>query len=487
MKKNFFLLILPSLLLLGGMWACNAPEKKPDQAMISGKLSGLPGNAELVVRHYNLELNYDEPVVLDTVTTDSAGRFMVRIATSKPMEILLESEKGVEILFIEPGDSLFFEKDMQDYRAKATNISGKGAEKLNWIVQVNTLFDMMAYIQVDSAQVYEKADEDEQKRQALLKEVDESGASQDFKNYITAMATINAHYFYKLFPSYREMTSNGKSFPADQEKQAYWENQLLSTVPLAIHANKFHDLALDYLLSDEVQEPDKHGLAEHYNQFEARLDSLNLPSDYQSQWMGRALPKWMSMGKAIYMYDVISAFKSRYAKSPHVEVVQKNYREWLALAPGSPAPDFTATNTKGEAVKLSDLKGKVLYVDVWATWCGPCRAEFPHAKVVKKQYDQEPYLVFLYVSVDGSVQKWQEYLANDPSFTGLHWHMPGNFEAEIVKLYKILGIPRYMIIDHNGLIREIEAPRPSNKDALTEALDAAIAAAREQDVAFNRQ
>ncbi|MBD2756324.1 TlpA family protein disulfide reductase [Spirosoma validum] len=64
----------------------------------------------------------------------------------------------------------------------------------------------------------------------------------------------------------------------------------------------------------------------------------------------------------------------------YAPTIQQKYTKWQALAPGQVAPNFTGVTPDGQSVSLSDLKGKIVYVDVWATWCMPCREEFPAAK-----------------------------------------------------------------------------------------------------------
>ena len=111
-------------------------------------------------------------------------------------------------------------------------------------------------------------------------------------------------------------------------------------------------------------------------------------------------------------------------------------------------------------VSLSDFHGKVVVVDVWATWCGPCRKEVPYLVKLEKEGKD---VVFIGVSVDEKKdhQKWldvldQEGLAGVQLFAG-GW-------GQIVKDYKIKGIPRFMVFDQEGKVVTINAPRPSDLD-----------------------
>ncbi len=113
---------------------------------------------------------------------------------------------------------------------------------------------------------------------------------------------------------------------------------------------------------------------------------------------------------------------------------------------------------------LSDYKGKVVYVDVWASWCGPCRKEMPNSAALKQQIANEE-VVFLYVSLDQSKKAFMNAVQN-LEIKGKHfWPLPKSAEAMMAS-YRIEGIPRYMIVAKDGKIVDKDAPRPSEKRTL---------------------
>lgn len=131
-------------------------------------------------------------------------------------------------------------------------------------------------------------------------------------------------------------------------------------------------------------------------------------------------------------------------------------------APGNKAADFTYPDVNGKNVSLSDFKGKVILVDVWATWCGPCRGEIPHLKKLEQDmYGKD--VVFLGVSVDEAKdkQKWLDFIDQE-KLGGIQLHASG--WSKITKDYKIKGIPRFMLFDKNGNIVSADAPRPSSPE-----------------------
>ncbi|MEN7550766.1 redoxin family protein [Rapidithrix thailandica] len=78
----------------------------------------------------------------------------------------------------------------------------------------------------------------------------------------------------------------------------------------------------------------------------------------------------------------------------------------MAIAPSTLAPDFSGVTPEGKKLLLNDLHGKVLFDDVWATWCKPCLNEFTYSKALEKQFEENEELVFFYVSADKKKKAW---------------------------------------------------------------------------------
>src|SRR5690606_23739996 len=119
---------------------------------------------------------------------------------------------------------------------------------------------------------------------------------------------------------------------------------------------------------------------------------------------------------------------------------------------------FTYPDLNGKMVSLTDFKGKVVLVDVWATWCGPCKAEIPALKKMEEELRAKD-IVLLSVSVDEEKdkQKWKDFV-KDENLTGVQVFASG--WSDIAKFYKITGIPRFMVFDKKGNIVSTNSPRP---------------------------
>lgn len=142
-----------------------------------------------------------------------------------------------------------------------------------------------------------------------------------------------------------------------------------------------------------------------------------------------------------------------------------------AFPKGSPSPIFeNYENYAGGDLSLSDLKGKYVYFDIWATWCGPCIREIPSLKKVEKQFEGKN-IEFVSISVDegrgykgdksAAYAGWKKMVA-EKELGGIQLMADNGFKSDFIQKYKINGIPRFILVDPEGNIVSGDAPRPSN-------------------------
>ncbi len=139
-----------------------------------------------------------------------------------------------------------------------------------------------------------------------------------------------------------------------------------------------------------------------------------------------------------------------------------------SLAKGSLSPKFNGyENYKGGTTSLDDLKGKYVYIDFWATWCGPCKAEIPSLKELEKKYHGKN-IEFVSISIDVEKyhDKWKT-MVKDMELTGIQLIAPKSVDSDFLKAYKINAIPRFVLLDPEGKIVDASAPRPSEEKLIT--------------------
>ena len=131
---------------------------------------------------------------------------------------------------------------------------------------------------------------------------------------------------------------------------------------------------------------------------------------------------------------------------------------------GKAAIDFTYPDVDSNMVSLSDFKGSYVYVDIWATWCGPCRYEIPFLIQLEKDY-HDANIIFMSVSVDveKAKQKWIDMI-NEKDMGGVQLISTDGWQSQIMKDYAINSIPRFMLFDREGNVISVDAPRPSSDE-----------------------
>jgi thiol-disulfide isomerase/thioredoxin len=118
---------------------------------------------------------------------------------------------------------------------------------------------------------------------------------------------------------------------------------------------------------------------------------------------------------------------------------------------GQPVKDFSVTLLSGETFNLSDLKGKVILIDFWATWCAPCRAEIPNLKKYYEEFKDKGFEI-IGISLDQTREALDNYMSQENlkwkiSFSGQGW------EDETGRLYNVNSIPSYWLVGKQGLLR----------------------------------
>jgi len=115
------------------------------------------------------------------------------------------------------------------------------------------------------------------------------------------------------------------------------------------------------------------------------------------------------------------------------------------------APDFSFTSAQGEYITLDDLKGKVVLLDFWGTWCPPCVASVPDLRNLYKRYANEPSFVFISISSDGDEGVWQQFTEKNK----MVWPQYRDQDRRILRAFGVRAFPSYILIDHEGIVRRM--------------------------------
>lgn len=129
--------------------------------------------------------------------------------------------------------------------------------------------------------------------------------------------------------------------------------------------------------------------------------------------------------------------------------------EAFAPSKGAPAPAFALTALDGQTVRLSDLRGKVVMLNFWATWCGPCSAEMPNIEKVYQNY-RDQGVVILAINQGEFAEQVRGYA----DLYQLHFPILLDESTEVGRLYRVRALPTTFFIDRDGIIRQVQIGGP---------------------------
>jgi thiol-disulfide isomerase/thioredoxin len=146
-----------------------------------------------------------------------------------------------------------------------------------------------------------------------------------------------------------------------------------------------------------------------------------------------------------------TAFLDQDRKSPILHPRVERFLENIELARAKMAPPFALTTLDGQRISMDGLAGKVVLIDFWATWCGPCREALPHIRSIAKKFDGQP-LVVLSISMDSDEAQWKEFVEKN----GMTWlqYRDGRFTGSLARQFSVTAIPATFTIDADGVLED---------------------------------
>ena len=171
------------------------------------------------------------------------------------------------------------------------------------------------------------------------------------------------------------------------------------------------------------------------------------------------------------MQQYANKIKDKNAKKEAIDHIESRRMDIKGYARNMPAPVFSLNDLMGKKHSLEDYKGKVVYIDLWASWCGPCKVEMPFLKEIYTEY-RDKNIEFISIAInDVAGRKFRMDFIKELQLTWLQLEDENSF---VKKNYKVTTIPRFILIDKKGKIIDFDAPPPGDKNALKKVLDIAL-------------
>lgn len=450
------LFLVPLLFLI---FACqqDPKEKEIDYAIISGSITNPAGDKVVI---------YAGQEKLKDISLDSQGKFTDTLKNIEPGFLTLIHGRENSAIYIAPGYDLDLTLDTAEFD-ESISYSGRGSEANNYLASKYLKDEEMSgevstFYSLEEDEFLKKLEEIQKNKKQLLNEA--NNLDKEFKE----LEEKNLRYEYlagiQNYPSYHEYYAKKPDFKPSTNFSA----------PLD---------SLDYTLEDDYRNSSYYqGLVQ--NKYNKMIRESENPSEVfkeinalSNTALKEDLAKNLAYGispnsenNEAYYNGIMAMTSDKELK----ERVSSKYEKVQKLTKGNPSPVFTDyENHKGGTMSLQDLKGKYVYVDVWATWCGPCKAEIPYLKEVEEKYHGKN-IAFVSTSIDKAADhnSWVE-MVKDKELGGIQLMADNDWNSKFVTDYAIEGIPRFILIDPEGNIVTADAPRPSNQELQTmfESLD----------------
>ena len=424
----------------------------------------------------------DKVISADTIRLDAAGRF--HLQSSKLNEPVAAKLEGIR-LYLAPGYNLSLTADGTDRLSlfKSKTISGFGSQPNQYLFLIDSL-QISRYGEVDFYDLEEGA---------AVKHIQ---YLYELRDSVTAVVFHNNRKSDPFHLYYKNLSRLDNTFQKLYMLVAYLNINVgdYQRYPSFIKTH-FNNLHPDSLLRDEylISPYFKELMEEQYVNYLVQIDykrdsSLRKRKDYKLEKINKTfsgrLKEYVlySRIKASLAFDSrtflqLNENKARF--EPYVLFIknpayQKDLQKRLAFVEselkrtqaGSHAPAFALESNKGEVYSLSQFLGKVIYLDLWASWCHPCREETPYLKALQEKYKDRNDVVFIGISTDKDREKWLKAIEEDKPT----WLQLIDKDNIVSKAYVANAIPQFVLIDKKGKIASFDAPRPSSSVELEKLL-----------------
>ncbi len=457
--KQLSILCIASILSLIG---CSQKETLNTKIIIAGKL----GNTD----SKEIKLYFEDEVVSTSVVED--GSFHLFINSEVAKTYFFTSGKERFDLFLSPGDSVYVAADSKDFKSTLIFEGDREAENKYLFDLVNFssesgMNNVMELMKLDKEAYFQKKNEffgKQEERFIKLKSKNE--LHPDFLKMQEAFFDYNPLLLDLEYPMYNayvnKISQDSVDFPREETNLALKQIDLNRSDLLN---SKNYTALVDRIISDEANEILKQDtiLKHDPDGYEkARLMAVDRLLDnpaVKDRIIFNTIKPNLDYRGPIHAKASYDKFMAENQSPKLASRLKDTHDKWAPIMPGKEAPDFSFIDIEGEPVKLSDLRGTLVYMDIWATWCGPCIAEHPHWDKMKEEYKDKP-LSFLTVSIDDNKEPWEK-MVKTKKMDGLQWFTENAWQSDLAQHFKVNGIPRFILLDKDGKIIDPSADRPS--------------------------
>ncbi|WP_277010901.1 TlpA family protein disulfide reductase [Capnocytophaga granulosa] len=446
--------IVTSIAVISLLAACGekAAEGKVDYAVLSGKVSSVDAKGE---NQKLLLLQNDEVVKEIPVQADGTFRDTIREIGDNHFYYLVENPAVQTPLYLANGTNM--ELTLNEEVSK-TMVSGSQTKQTQYLIERNSFINDRIN-GADSNLFGQKPQEFKENVKAFFAELDKKlkayGFDEEFVKNQEKWTNYKFVEYLTIFPTYHRYTSGNEAilpddFYAERDGIDYDNAEEFRTI------DTYRDLVRSKFYTI-INNPND---AENIKKFISEVNALK--SDNIRADLAKGTFQLISPNSTVNK-EIFDFINKNVTDEKVKEAAKKAYDLATKLTSGSPSPKFSNyENFNGGTTSLDDFKGKVTYIDIWATWCLPCRGEIPALKELEKKFHGKD-VAFVSISIDQNKDEWKEFVKSE-DLKGVQLFAENAFESQFIQDYGIRQIPTFIIIDKEGKIVNADAPRPSSDE-----------------------
>ena len=406
-------------------------------------------SVNIIVKDKNIDEGvYFGLVKLDTMLQMNAeGKASVVLPVDEPQYGIVKYKWKTKAIYLEPGKGLDVTWDMRPSGLEI-EFAGDGAEKNNFINGKETQVPVMGDFGLKEDEFLEKIDQ-------YIADNNKVVESKGFDKVFQEKEKTRLLYdVCGILWQYAQNRNCSEEYIAKMKSLMVEEDWLLQ---LDSYTN-FMEGAVAYFAGKMLEKQENASVKEK------TLNVLNyILSNIKSKAVKEYLVTSFSLsyidGEGVDDAAEVKAIFDKEVTNPVMQAAFNSlYAEGASVAKGSKAHGFKYLDINGKEVSLDDFKGRYVYIDIWATWCTPCREELPHLQTLEEAF-QGTNICFVSISTDRDKAKWEQTV-KDEKMGGIQLHTGG--DEEFLNAFRVKGIPRFILINPEGRIDNANMTRPSD-------------------------
>jgi thiol-disulfide isomerase/thioredoxin len=449
MKKSTLLLII----IIAFIYSCKKSELN-NNLIFSGKIEN-PNSDTLNILNKNQD-------IIKSIILNKNNTFRDTLNLSEGFYSLKNGKESTQI-YLKPKYDLSLTLNTKEFD-ESIKYEGKGANENNYLAKKALLEESFGelnyygyYAKLSEKEFLKLTDSLYNVQKNLLEK--NINLDKDFSYIESKSLEFKKLDKYSSYEGMNRFVTGNKDFKVSENYPNAFENVDLSNEKLLISPNYLFYIQ-SYLRKKSSSEINKNDKNVDYTLEYVKTTKKEVKSNLIKEELLYNVGKW-ELNYTKNLDSVFNQIKSILTNEKYLSEVTEKYNKLKKIEKGAISPIFELNDINGKSISLNDLKGKLVYIDIWATWCLPCIKEIPSLKKME-EYFKDKDIQFISICKSDTEERWRK-MVEDKKLGGIQLFAP-NEGIPFFKDYSVQGIPRFILIDKNGKIIDGNAKRPSNPE-----------------------